>query len=1162
MIGTATAVSATQPPPSPYVGLSYYTEAEAEVFFGREIERRLIIANLRASRLTLLYAQSGVGKSSLIRAGVASRLRELALARRAQRTSARHIPVVFSAFKDEPVAGLIAEIEAAIEGFTAGGDAVRLPRDDLVRAIEMATAATDATLLIILDQFEEHFLYRPAEAQSGRLAASLADCLSRGHLRANFLIAVREDAYAGVGELFQGRVENIYGNFLHLDYLGREAAEAAIRRPIAIHAALHPRDGPSEIDDDLVSAVLDQVRTGQVLLEQSGHGTVAASNGPAPAGDEIETPYLQLVMTTLWQREYALGSERLRLQTLRDLGGAQEIVRRHLDTVLADLSDEQRATAVDVFDHLVTPSGTKIAHTIADLAQYSGRTPEAVSALVELLSDGRRRILRPVAAGADGRPRVEIFHDVLAPAILDWRTRQTAVALEHDKQAAQASADRARRQARIFRGIAAGAVALLVIATGAVIFAEVQRSQADQARRQSDSAVLAGQGFSDLTSGALDSGALLGMEAYRAAPSAEARTDLMSSLVLTAGMAAYLRTQSGPINKVAFDPTGDLLASASTDSTILLWNLRTGSQQELAGDPVPLYSVAFSPAGRYLASADADGNVVLWNVSSERRVRTFSGHDGPLYDVAFAPNGHTIAAAGAGGSVIEWDLATGRELSTVAGHGGPVNAVAFAPRGSVLAAALDDGAVIIRDLATGGQREDVIDRGTPVTALAFSPDAMTLAAADAGGTAALIDVGSGSVRHRLRQSADALQAVAFSPDGQTVATAGDDHFVWLWDARSGQLLRTFQGQSATIESVAFSAGGGLIAAGSDDRSVAVWTTAVGSRGLALQSAHGAPRSIALDPTAPLLASANADGTVGVWNLRSGTQTDLRPGDGPLESVVFSRDGHELVTAGDDGEIVIWRAPSLTSRSVIDTGGANTLWSVALSPDGTTLAAGADAGGVLVYDIARRQRMLDLQGFSGSVFGVAFSPDGRTIAAGDADGTVILWSAQTGRRLRTLTGHTGAVTAVAFSPDGRLIAGASSDDSIILWHNATGLPDGPPLDGHQAPVESVAFAPDGRTLASGSADHTAIVWNLATRLGTVLGGHTNTVGSVAYSSDGATLASADFSGRILLDAVPATGDGAAAIDHRLCSVVRRNLSPQQWSGALPAQPYHRTCPAYT
>src|SRR5690242_2502756 len=104
-------------PDSPYVGLTNYTEEQAGLFVGREAERKTIIGNLRASRLTLLYAESGVGKSSLLRAGVASRLLELADRSLAERGSARYVPVVFSSWSDEPVQALIDAIAKAIEPF-------------------------------------------------------------------------------------------------------------------------------------------------------------------------------------------------------------------------------------------------------------------------------------------------------------------------------------------------------------------------------------------------------------------------------------------------------------------------------------------------------------------------------------------------------------------------------------------------------------------------------------------------------------------------------------------------------------------------------------------------------------------------------------------------------------------------------------------------------------------------------------------------------------------------------------------------------------------------------------------------------------------------------------------------------------------------------------
>ena len=112
----------------------------------------------------------------------------------------------------------------------------------------------------MLDQFEEYFLYRSREPTPERFADELARCINRADLRANFLIAIREDAYAGLGDLFKGRIANVYGNYLHVEYLDRASAEKAIREPLDIYNSQPGVPEQVKIQDELVEAVLDQVR--------------------------------------------------------------------------------------------------------------------------------------------------------------------------------------------------------------------------------------------------------------------------------------------------------------------------------------------------------------------------------------------------------------------------------------------------------------------------------------------------------------------------------------------------------------------------------------------------------------------------------------------------------------------------------------------------------------------------------------------------------------------------------------------------------------------------------------------------------------------------------------------------------------------------------------
>ncbi len=448
----------------PYVGLDYFVEEDAELFFGRDGERRRIIGNLRASRLTLLYAESGVGKSSLLRAGVSARLRELGARSVANGGTARYVPVVFSAWQGDATAGLIAALEAAVRPMAGGDGDLGVRRDALEHALEDVARAVDATPLLILDQFEEHFVHEP-HAGNG-FDDDLARCITRPDLRANVLISVREDAYSLLGQRFKATIPNVYGNYLHLDFLDERAARDAVLEPVRAFNDHLPGDAARfEIEPDLVEAVLEQVRRGRVTIGDAGAPDVGAS-GPV----RIETAYLQLVMKRLWDEEVALGSTDLRLETLQRLGGADTIVRSHLDDVMGALPAEQRDAAAAAFRFLVTSGGRKIALSTAELGEFSGAPEAPLDAALGHL-EGERILRRIPSAEPDGVPHREIYHDVLAPAILDWRRRHVDEQRRAETERGLKEArERTRRLEVRSRRLAAAVISLAAVLVGLALY--------------------------------------------------------------------------------------------------------------------------------------------------------------------------------------------------------------------------------------------------------------------------------------------------------------------------------------------------------------------------------------------------------------------------------------------------------------------------------------------------------------------------------------------------------------------------------------------------------------------------------------------------------------------------------------------------------------------
>lgn len=1147
---------------SPYVGLSYFTEGHAELFFGREAERTTIIGNLRAARLTLLYAESGVGKSSLLRAGVQARLLEIARRTRTNDGGSRYIPVVFASWRDEPIAELIREISGAIEPFLGPDAAIPLPAEDLPGAIERASSATGATLLVILDQFEEYFLYGSGETHAGSFADALARCVNDREVRANFLIAVREDAYAGLGSLFRERIVNVYANFLRLERLGRGAARSAIVGPVERYNSVHPAEEAVDLEPALIEAVLDQVRQGSVSFDGAGRGSIAERDGDRPAEERIETPYLQLVMSTLWERERAEGSRVLRRSTLDALGGAREIAHAHLNGALNRLPAAQRETAVEVFDHLVTPSGTKIVHKVSDLARYAARPASEVETLVETLASGRERILRPVPAPpgeeTDGG-RVEIFHDVLAPAILAWRAGQTAARLEAEKLEAEAQASRERRRARMFRMLSVVSGTLLIVAVAGFVLARIETSRARTAERSAVSLQLAHEAQTELGSGALAQGVLLSMEAYRYANTPQSRYSLVRALAATQAMQSTFPDYSSAVTTVAFRPDGRVLATGDAAGTIVLEDEASGRPVATLPGSSSINDVAYSPNGAMLAAADQAGAIVLWNPQTRRVLRRIDPHAGAINAIAFSPGGGLLASANADDTVTLWNPLTGQRLRTLHGHTAAVEDVAFSPDGRLLASGSDDHTVILWDPSNGRRIRTLRGHTAGITAVAFAPGGGQLAASSNDDTIIVWNVADGRELHVLRGSTSYVDDVAYSPDGTTIASAGDDDQVRLYDARTGAMLRVLRGHSAPVDSLAYNPSGTLLASSGQDDLVIQWYARPPLLRRTFTGDTQQVFGVAVSRNGQLIASAGEDGTVRIWDASTGRLIHvLRGHAGPVEAVAFSPNGTELASADADHTVIEW---NVASGALLRTlrGDTDIVYAVAYSPNGREIASGSADDSTIVWNAATGQRMATLVGHTDYVDAVTFSPSGRTLATGSADKSIILWSVGNHRRIRTLTGDTNTVEALAFSPNGRQLASASLDGTVMLWNVATGRPIGQPLRGHNGGVISVAFSPDGRTLASGGVDDSVIVWDVRSQLGEPFVTQSGPVSSLAYTDGGASLVSGSVDGTVdLLGPVPASLT-AQAVDRRLCGVVRRNLTSAEWRAFVPGQAYQATCP---
>ncbi|KAI5856229.1 vegetative incompatibility protein HET-E-1 [Tricharina praecox] len=559
---------------------------------------------------------------------------------------------------------------------------------------------------------------------------------------------------------------------------------------------------------------------------------------------------------------------------------------------------------------------------------------------------------------------------------------------------------------------------------------------------------------------------------------------------------------SAMIGALAFSFDGKLLASASGDRTVRLWNPATGTcRATLEGHSKGVSAVAFSPDGKLLASASDDKTVRLWDPATRTCRATLEGHSDCVNAVAFSPDGKLLASASADTTVRLWDPATGTCRATLEGHSGWVSAVAFSPDGKLLASASADTTVRLWDPATGTCRATLEGHSRLVSAVAFSPDGKLLASASDDETVRLWDPATRTCRATLEGHSDWVRAVAFSPDGKLLASASADTTVRLWDPATGTCRATLEGHSKWVSAVAFSPDGKLLASASIDTTVRLWDPATGTCRATLEGHSQWVSAVAFSHDGKLLASASYDTTVRLWDPATGTcRATLEGHSQCVSAVAFSHDGKLLASASYDKTVRLWDPATGTCRATLE-GHSKGVRAVAFSPDGKLLASASADTTVRLWDPATGTCRATLEGHSDWVNAVAFSPDGKLLASASIDTTVRLWDPATGTCRATLEGHSKGVRAVAFSPDGKLLASASADTTVRLWDPATGTCRAT-LEGHSDWVNAVAFSPDGKLLASASIDTTVRLWDPAT--GTcraTLEGHSDFVRAVAFSFDG-------------------------------------------------------------
>lgn len=352
-------------PARPYKFLNYYTREDRAIFFGRQRDGEQLHARLLASSILVVFGKSGVGKTSLLRAGLLSRFQ------------APQDLVVTQRMLSEPVLAL-RQLLGKLLGLS-------VQDESLASLLVRAEQCVSGTVVLVLDQFEEFFL-RCTAAQRRHFGRELAEVLRLDLRRSHLILSLREDFLAQMAEL-EEFVPTILQQRFRVTALDRSGTREAILKPAQLFQL--------DIEERVVEELLDL--------------------------KDIEPPQLQIILDRLYEHR---DGQRIGWDTYQSLGGAERILRGYFEETLRHSLGPERQRARQLLRAMVTPQKTKLVTTLEELDGRLGWPRENLMAVLKLLVESR--LVRSWEEGERGC--YELAHDFLTLEIAAWETPEEVAA--------------------------------------------------------------------------------------------------------------------------------------------------------------------------------------------------------------------------------------------------------------------------------------------------------------------------------------------------------------------------------------------------------------------------------------------------------------------------------------------------------------------------------------------------------------------------------------------------------------------------------------------------------------------------------------------------------------------------------------------------------------
>jgi WD40 repeat protein/DNA-binding SARP family transcriptional activator len=1153
-------------PRNPYRGLQPFREADAPYFFGREEMIRQLIARLaevtEGARFLAVVGPSGIGKSSLIGAGLLPALRAGAMPGSEKWFVVNMLPGTRPL--EELALGLLGvapgtppDLMAILSGDEKG----------LLEAAELVLPDAESELLLVVDQFEALFDGAVCQEEREQLLGQINTAVNSPGTMLRVIIGLRADFYDR---------PLAFPGYSHL--MGRRTETVG---PLSADELVRAIEGPA----NKVGVVVEPGLVARIVADvNSQTGTL---------------PMLQYALTELFERRQGWRLDR---QAYQELGGISGALVHRAESLYGGLDPDEKRVARQLFLRLVSlgegsqdvlpaPVARRRVlraelESLHDTGEESKREtahdvnaqiPGPIRKVIETF--GAARLLTFDRDPATRAPTLEVAHEALLwewPRLTSW-LEESRDQMRSERLLARAASEwsaSGQDPSFLLRGARLDQFEQWASTTDLALTEEerhyldealgqrTERRAAEKQRMVREEALeQRSRNFLRALAGVLAVATLVALSLAAFAFDQRRRALEAYSLSLIASAQEAMQNQD-PATALLLAQAANQIADPPLEArrTLMDAAYAPGARRRyevsslFQGLRGPATSLAISPDGQSALVGLAEGVVVFWDWSSGAEIYRLSGHTASVNDITFAPDGRTALSAADDGLVIQWDLETGLPVWRLAGHLGPVKTVDISHDGRLAVSGghggdsfRDPGRLILWDLANGqeirrfeGHKSGLVEAefalgDTAILASSGDAELITDLGVESPGQelqveTILWDAGSGAILARPASFEHDAYSLAISSDGQQALIGSYyNNVASLVDLPTGETLRVLEGHRDAVSVVHISADGRWAVTGSHDGSLILWDLASGEIKVQLRVHRGEVADVAVTPDGRSALSATRDGELISWDLYDAMDADRFLGHGDMVyDVAHLPDGKRFISISGgpnpavnskDTSVRLWDIASgrqLRSRDLP----LEVLFQVEVTPDGQMALIAGMAPDVIMLDAETLDDIGRLKGHEGWVTAVDISPDGRQAVTTSVQGSLILWDLVNRRIIRKIeTSAPGGLWSVAISPDGRS-ALADTDEGIIgLWDLETGLQrasfviEG--LTGQQG-TSGIAFLADGRSAIAAGNNGLIFQWDLESgELIRILGQHSDIRTRIEIAPDGRLALSSGMDGALML-----------------------------------------------